>query len=623
MEIHFIKAKRILAFILLAPIFLSISACSNGSSGSEPSDTTAPVITTPADLSVEASSGSGAVVTYSACTASDAVDPAASITAYSHASGATFPIGTTTVTCTGTDASTNTANATFDVTVADTTAPTITPPADLTVEASSSSGAVVTYSACTASDAVDPSPSITAYSHASGDLFPVGTTTVTCDASDASGNSGSATFDITVNPYTELDTSFGSPNGYVIHDAAAGSSENEQGYGLVIDGSGNIVVAGGSTSGNGALWRYTNSGVLDTTFDGDGIVIAYNGGGATVYEHPRDVMIDGSGNLVVAGQVQVSSKLFPAVWRYDNNGALDTSYDTDGLTYFDMSATNYANPNVTNATIDGNGKVVMVGSGYNSASTRTEILVWRFNTDGSLDTSLCTIGYCVFTSDKATADASGQDVIIDANSKILITGGIAPSDVTPVDWYTDVAVLRLNNDGSLDTSFDTDGIATYGLNNKYDVGKAIKLDANNKIVVTGHTRNPYDNVLVVRFNADGSLDTGFGTSGATQLVDSGRDRTSDLVITADGHIRVLGTDGDLTANKARHTVWQFNSDGSLDTNFDGDGLFVLEVSGDVATGSLDVNAAWGGITLDADGKTVVTGASHNGTNYDMTIWRLK
>ena len=619
---HYFGNRVASLFVVLAMVS-GISACNSdsGSSSGQTADTAAPQLASHADVTVEASSATGATVNYDACTATDDVDPSPVIS-YSQVPGSTFPLGTTAVTCTATDAAGNTANISFNVTVVDTTAPVVTPPADIVVAAETPSGSTVTYSACTAADAVDASPVVT-HSNASGDTYVVGTTTVTCTATDAAANTGNATFNITVSPYTALDTSFGSPNGYIIHDAASGSSENEQAYGLVIDGAGNIVVAGGSTAGNGALWRYTSAGVLDTTFSGDGIVNIYDGGTSSS-ENPRDVMIDGSGNLLVAGKVQVGSNVFPAVWRYDNTGALDTSYDTDGLAYFDMSATNYANPTVTNATLDNNGKVVIVGYGYNSVSTTTDLLVWRFNTNGSLDTSLCTVGYCVFTSPKATGEAKGQDVIIDANSKILITGGISPIDVTPVDWYTDIAVLRLNNDGTLDTTFNGDGIATYGLNNQYDEGKALKLDANNKIVVTGHTRNPYDNIVVARFNTDGSLDTTFGTSGATQLVDTGRDRSSDLLIAADGRIRVLGTDGDLSTNKARHTVWQFNADGSLDTTFDGDGLLVLEVAGDIATGSLDVNADWGGIALDATGNTVVTGASYNtNPDYDMTIWRVK
>ena len=124
-------------------------------------------------------------------------------------SGSLFPVGTTTVTCTATDAAGNDGTASLTVTVVDTTAPAITVPPNIKAPATGPTGAVVTY-AVTASDVVDGDVPPTC-SPASGSLFPVGTTTVTCDAVDAAGNStagvsvsdesGSYTFLVTVTPY--------------------------------------------------------------------------------------------------------------------------------------------------------------------------------------------------------------------------------------------------------------------------------------------------------------------------------------------------------------------------------------------------------------------------------------
>ena len=129
-------------------------------------DTTPPVITTVSpNLTVEATSASGASVTYAAATATDAVGPVT--LSYSKSSGSTFAIGTTTVTVTAKDAYGNSSTRTFTVTVRDTTPPAITSvSANLTAEATSPAGAVVTYAAATATDAVGP-VTIT-YSKASG-----------------------------------------------------------------------------------------------------------------------------------------------------------------------------------------------------------------------------------------------------------------------------------------------------------------------------------------------------------------------------------------------------------------------------------------------------------------------
>jgi len=159
-------------------------------------DTTAPSIMCPDDVTVEATGAAGAIVTFSSPTASDAVTASPSVVC-SPASGTTFPLGTTTVVCTATDAAGNSSSCSFRVTVVDTTAPSIACPGDLTVEASSAVGASVVYPTPTASDAVTANPSVVC-SPASGTTFPLGTTTVACTATDAAGNSSSCSFRVTV-----------------------------------------------------------------------------------------------------------------------------------------------------------------------------------------------------------------------------------------------------------------------------------------------------------------------------------------------------------------------------------------------------------------------------------------
>lgn len=161
-------------------------------------DTTPPVLTVPANITTEATSPAGAVVTYTA-TATDNADPAPTVSC-SPASGGTFALGTTTVSCTATDASGNSSTGSFLVSVVDTTPPALTVPADMTLEATGPSGAVATYTA-TATDIVDTSPSVSC-SPASGSTFAIGTTAVTCTATDDAGNSVSDSFDVLVQDTT-------------------------------------------------------------------------------------------------------------------------------------------------------------------------------------------------------------------------------------------------------------------------------------------------------------------------------------------------------------------------------------------------------------------------------------
>jgi hypothetical protein len=159
-----------------------------------PADTTPPVLSLPADKLVEATSSAGATVAYTV-TASDDADPTPTVTC-KPPSGSTFPLGSTTVSCTATDASGNSATGLFTITVVDTTPPTLTLPANKVVDATGPGGAAVSYTA-TATDTVDSSPAVTCTPPA-GSVFAVGTTTVSCTATDGSGNSSHGSFTIKV-----------------------------------------------------------------------------------------------------------------------------------------------------------------------------------------------------------------------------------------------------------------------------------------------------------------------------------------------------------------------------------------------------------------------------------------
>lgn len=157
-------------------------------------DTVPPVLTVPETIIEEATGPEGAVVTFEA-TAADIVDSSPSIFCVP-ASGSTFPLGTTTVACTGTDRVANAATASFTVTVQDTTPPTLSLPVPIQEAATGSPGATVTYLA-TATDLVD-GPLTPVCIPPSGSLFPVGGTTVTCNAADSEGNRATGSFTVTV-----------------------------------------------------------------------------------------------------------------------------------------------------------------------------------------------------------------------------------------------------------------------------------------------------------------------------------------------------------------------------------------------------------------------------------------
>ncbi len=159
-------------------------------------DNTPPSLHLPADMTVEGDTVGGAVAAY-AVSASDAEDGVAPTPACSPAVGDVLPLGTTTVDCSVTDGGGLTATGSFDITVVDTTAPVIAAIGDQEIATSDPAGAVLSYDLPSAADVVDPAPTV-ACLPANGSAIPVGTTTVTCSASDASGNQSSSAFDVVV-----------------------------------------------------------------------------------------------------------------------------------------------------------------------------------------------------------------------------------------------------------------------------------------------------------------------------------------------------------------------------------------------------------------------------------------
>jgi hypothetical protein len=159
-------------------------------------DTTAPAIALPSELSAEATSPAGAVVDYHV-SATDAVDTAPTLNCAPH-SGSSFAVGTTTVECTAIDGFGNRAMKSLTISVVDTTPPRFEVPGDgvLTEEAVSREGAKVNYTV-SATDAVDTKPVIDC-DRDSGSIFPIGTTTVECKASDRAGNAETGTLSINV-----------------------------------------------------------------------------------------------------------------------------------------------------------------------------------------------------------------------------------------------------------------------------------------------------------------------------------------------------------------------------------------------------------------------------------------
>jgi uncharacterized delta-60 repeat protein len=319
----------------------------------------------------------------------------------------------------------------------------------------------------------------------------------------------------------------------------------------------------------------------------------------------RAMALQADGKILVAGSSYNGSGYDFSLIRLNANGSLDTSFDGDGKAMIPVGTGNdlaYA------IALQVDGKILVAGSSIIVSNNVYNCGLIRLNPDGSLDTSFDGDGKAIIP--VGTLGNSVQAITLQADGKILVTGTVRNGSSSSTN---DFSLIRLNADGSLDTSFDVDGKAIIPVGTSVDNSKAMTLQADGKILVTGSSYNGsgYDFSLI-RLNANGSLDTSFDGDGKAIIpVGQGNSEGNAVTVQADGNILVAGISG---LSNTDFSLIRLNANGSLDASFDGDGKAIIPVG----TGS---DAAYG-ITLQADGKILVTGTSRNGSNDDFSLIRL-
>ncbi|HKP52245.1 MAG TPA: delta-60 repeat domain-containing protein [Chloroflexia bacterium] len=195
-------------------------------------------------------------------------------------------------------------------------------------------------------------------------------------------------------------------------------------------------------------------------------------------------------------------------------------------------------------------------------------------------------------------------VAIQADGKIVVAGFASTSSNNSKDF----AVARLNTNGGLDTSFSSDGKVTTDFSGGYDWANGVAIQSDGKIVAVGYatTSNGSDFALA-RYNTNGSLDTTFGLIGKrTTDFSGGVDEASGVAIQSDGKIVAVGSAG--SPGSSDFALTRYTTSGNLDTSFSFDGK--------VTTAFASSTAMANGLAIQSDGKIVAVGFAWNSSGWD-------
>jgi uncharacterized delta-60 repeat protein len=355
-----------------------------------------------------------------------------------------------------------------------------------------------------------------------------------------------------------------------------------------------------------ALWLTPTAeaapGDLDPSFSLDGLASTSMEGD---FASAEDAILQPDGKLLAVGYhcapVPCQYRNAFGLARFDVDGSLDPTFGGDGVVATDIDLTGQISSYVS-AALQPDGKIV-VASGNSGA-----FVLVRLTVDGFIDEKFGDGGVV-----RTDIDAVATDIAVQSDGKIVATGIASPEGF---DTCYDVALTRYEPDGSLDSSFATNGvrIADFG---SCESPHAIALQPDGRIVVAGGAG--LDSFLAARFTENGSIDPTFSGDGMTATPFATPDGPAEvdahaLGIDSAGRIVAAGRTALLFVG-GHYAVARYLPDGSLDTGFSGDG----RILGRFGTRSRASEVR--DLALLEDGRIVVAGASRRSFRTSSLLFR--
>jgi uncharacterized delta-60 repeat protein len=404
--------------------------------------------------------------------------------------------------------------------------------------------------------------------------------------------------------------SFGE-NGIKQIDFGQVGTDDDWGEVVKTDAEGKIWIAG-SLSGNFGIVRLNMDGSIDSTFSDDGKLQIPAGYNARAY----GLALGDNGKILLAGRSDFGDF---SVVQLNSDGTPDSSFSDDGKILIPAKSGSYNEEESLGFIVDQEGKTLIAGgSQTGSYNGNRDFIVVRLNTDGSMDSTFASNGELLVPDDSSTDVA--YTMALDNNNRILVAGSSTVGiEIQGYEFHVGrMSVIRLDNSGNLDTTFDKDGKLILDIGGDEFSGKDAKslaVDENGKILIAGTDRN--NNVsefIILRLNDNGSFDNTFSDDGIDRIsVGNNYDIAYSLILDKNNRIVLAGNSYTETGPQD-YSVIRLKTDGTLDSTFSDDGklIFPIGVSDDQARS----------VTLDENGKLLIAGLSYNGKNYDFSAARV-
>ncbi len=386
-----------------------------------------------------------------------------------------------------------------------------------------------------------------------------------------------------------LDPHFG-VNGVALADFGGSDS----GMTIAMQSDGKVLMAGRAWNGNEydfGVVRFNTDGTLDSSFGEGGLARADMG---SIFDTPYAMAVQTNGRIVVVGQTEGIGYDF-GMARFNTDGSLDSGFGTDGKVVVDFAGSYDLAYGVA---VHASGKITIAGTATDS-DYHFRFGLAQFNADGSLDSTFGDGGKVMTAF--GNLDTEAYTILSASGGKFLVAG-------YAYDFETggaDLALARYNSDGSLDTTFDGDGMVVTDVGTYDESVHGLALTSDGSIIAAGTAGGDY---LVVKYSSSGQLDTDFGTDGKVFVDYVGGYDVGHAVGMAGDQIMVAGAAdmlGDMDFGMVR-----LNADGSADETFGNNGLLTIDL------GSWDDEAM--GMVVEGNGNLMVGGFAVNGAgDYDF------